>query len=151
MERSAPDGERSGPTARIQTPGLAARTGGLEYEILGTTRWEVAQGLKKRTYSRTKTVIQNPDLGVRTGGAGTRESFFWAVGGKKRALCGKKRTYSQTETRIQAPGLGARTGVWNIEKVESCAPKVGRSGPTAENTRNLHPRSRREKGGVERE
>ena len=72
---------------------------------------------------RGRSLIQTPDLNAKKG---------------------------ELETVIQTPGLGARTGVWNIVKVENCAPKVGRRGPTAENTRYLDPRSRLEKGGVER-
>ena len=78
--------------------------------------------------------MQPPDLNAKKGGLE-----------HEKARSGRERTYSRTETVIQTPALGARTRVWNIEKVESCAPKVGRSGPTAENPRNLDPRSRREK------
>ena len=95
--------------------------------------------------------IQPPDLNAKKGGLEHEKARSGREGGKRRAQGLKKRTYSRTETVIQTPPLGARTRVWNIEKVESCAPNMGRSGPTAENPRNLDPRSLREKGGLERE
>ena len=72
MERSGakqPDGNQ------IQTPGRSrGENGGLEYEkaemIIESGREgqkRHTQCLKKRTYNRTETVIQNPDLGVRMG------------------------------------------------------------------------------------
>ena len=62
MRKLLKEAHRMGKEADLQPesrpPVSRGENGGLEYEILGTTRWEVAQGLKKRTYSRySKTPI----------------------------------------------------------------------------------------------
>ena len=99
-------------------PRSRGENGGLEYEKAESGREggkRRTHCLKKRTYSPTETVIQNPDLGVRMGVWNMRKLL--RDGGWKeaqRAQSGQKRTDSQTETRIQTPGLGARTGVWNM-------------------------------------
>ena len=49
-------------------PPVSGRERGSEMQDTPTRRWKrCAQGIKKRTCSRTETVIQTPGLGARTG------------------------------------------------------------------------------------
>ena len=100
------------------------------------------QVLKKRTYSRTETVIQNPGLGggrehreggklkrseislfgnvFRTGDWNLTKPVWTDEVSQPHRRVPKERsgTYSRTETVVQTPALGARTRVRNIVKVE---------------------------------
>ena len=110
MERSGaiqPDGNQNpDPRSRGENRGL--EYGKAESGREGGKR--CTHCLKKRTYNRTETVIQNPDLGVRMGGLEHEKA---SSGGEWKEACPMWK-----EADLQPNGLEARTRVWNMRKLK---------------------------------